>query len=676
MRLYVYNFLVNRHSGIKSRYHKVHDGASGIRRLYSYVYLLWLNICYYLFFCHRLGENADALVYEKKKLRTDVSESAGCRRQSIQKLIEELLKYEVISFDLFDTLVFRPFSEPADVFYLSGEKMGILDFKRIRMEQEYLKRCEQFSASGSYEITLSDIFNRMERETGLSAKEGIKAEWQTEVSLCYANPYMQQVYQNLLRAGKRIIITTDMYLPKECLEQILENCGYQGYQKLYVSNVYGKSKADGSLYKEVLKENPKHMVHVGDHPVSDVKMAKRAGITAVYYPNVNRLGMSSRSYDMSPVIGGAYRGIVNAHLYNGKDQYSMEYEYGFIYGGLFAAGYCHFIHTYCKLHQIKKIVFLSRDGDILKQVYDRLYPDETTIYAYWSRSAGTKLMAGYDRYDYFRRFLYHKVNQGICIQKILEAMELSKLAEEYPDPEELLTDKNVETVKAFLQERYDRILQTYEGAQKAAEVYYTRLLSDTEQAAVVDIGWAGSAAIFLSYLTEQIWKLPCKITGILAGSNTIHNTEPDASEMYFKTGRLVSYLYSLSDNRDVMKKHDPAKNYNLYWELLLSSAKKPLKGFALTESIRKDQMEYEIDSEDDRIAFYFGKPDDNQAGILEIQKGILDFVEEYDRHFKNYPYMYEISGRDAYAPMLAASGYHERYLKEIYRRFCLRANVE
>ena len=146
--------------------------------------------------------------------------------------------------------------------------------------------------------------------------------------------------------------------------------------------------------------------------------------------------------------------------------------------------------------------------------------------------------------------------------------------------------------------------------------------------------------------------------------------------MYFKTGRLVSYLYSLSDNRDVMKKHDPAKNYNLYWELLLSSAKKPLKGFALTENIRKDQMEYEIDREDDRIAFYFGKPDDNQAGILEIQKGILDFVDEYDRHFKNYPYIYEISGRDAYAPMLAASGYHERYLKEIYRRFCLKVNVE
>ena len=676
MRLYVYNFLVNRHSGIKSRYHKVHDGASGIRRLYSYVYLLWLNICYYLFFCHRLGENDDAVVYEKKKLQTDVSESAGSRWQSIQELTEELSKYEVISFDLFDTLVFRPFSEPADLFYLSGEKMGILDFKRIRMEQEYLKRCEQFSTSGSYEITLSDIFNRMERETGLSAKKGIKAEWQTEVSLCYANPYMQQVYQNLIRAGKRIIITTDMYLPKECLGQILKKCGYQGYQKLYVSNAYGKNKADGSLYKEVLKENPEPMVHVGDHPVSDVKMAKRAGITAIYYPNVNRLGMSSRSYDMSPVIGGAYRGIVNAHLYNGKDQYSMEYEYGFIYGGLFVAGYCHFIHTYCKLHQIKKILFLSRDGDILKQVYDRLYPDETTIYAYWSRGAGTKLMAGYDRYDYFRRFLYHKVNQGIRIQKILEAMELFQLAEEYPNPKEVLTDKNVETVKVFLQERYDRILQTYEDAQKAAKIYYTRLLSDTEQAAVVDIGWAGSAAISLSYLTEQIWKLPCKITGILAGSNTIHNTEPDASEMYFKTGRLVSYLYSLSDNRDVMKKHDPAKNYNLYWELLLSSAKKPLKGFALTENIRKDQMEYEIDREDDRIAFYFGKPDDNQEGILEIQKGILDFVDEYDRHFKNYPYMYEISGRDAYAPMLAASGYHERYLKEIYRRFCLKVNVE
>ena len=90
-------------------------------------------------------------------------------------------------------------------------------------------------------------------------------------------------------------------------------------------------------------------------------------------------------------------GIVNNKLYNGTEQLSMEYEYGYIYGGLFVLGYCDFIHTYARVHGIDKLLFLSRDGDILKQVYDRLYPDDATEYACWSRKAATILMAKYNR---------------------------------------------------------------------------------------------------------------------------------------------------------------------------------------------------------------------------------------------------------------------------------------
>mgnify|MGYP006974362159 CR=1 FL=1 len=53
----------------------------------------------------------------------------------------------------------------------------------------------------------------------------------------------------------------------------------------------------------------------------------------------------------------------------------MEYEYGYIYGGLFVTGYCSFIHDYCRQHDVDKILFLSRDGDILKQAYELLYPE-------------------------------------------------------------------------------------------------------------------------------------------------------------------------------------------------------------------------------------------------------------------------------------------------------------
>lgn len=59
------------------------------------------------------------------------------------------------------------------------------------------------------------------------------------------------------------------------------------------------------------------------------------------------------------------------------------------------------------------------------------------------------------------------------------------------------------------------------------------------------------------------------------------------------------------------------------------------------------------------ITLQFGKYDANQEGIKEIQQGILDFAADYKEHFKDFPYMFNISGRDAYAPMLVAASHNE-----------------
>lgn len=75
------------------------------------------------------------------------------------------------------------------------------------------------------------------------------------------------------------------------------------------------------------------------------------------------------------------------------------------------------------------------------------------------------------------------------------------------------------------------------------------------------------------------------------------------------------------------------------------------------------------------ITLYFGKYDANQSGIKEIQKGIMDFADDYIEHFKDFPYMFNISGRDAYAPMLVAASNNEKYLKEIEKKFNLEINV-
>lgn len=683
MKLSIYNFLVNTHAGIRERYHTFHDNATGIKKYLSWFYLLGLNFCYYVLRMHFLGEKRDVAIYEEKELLTGRSESeqASAEIPAVEEYIGKLKQFDVISFDIFDTLIFRPFSEPTDLFFFLGEKLSFMDFKRIRMEMEYKARQKNFKEQGHYEITLAQIWELMEHETGISAADGMALEQELEQHFCCANPFMKAVFDELIRLGKEIIIVSDMYLPSECLEKILQGQGYTGYRKLYVSCEYGKNKASGELYN-IVHDDIEHemkagqsfsVIHVGDNPVSDQQMAQRAGWAVMPYVNVNKNAKLYRPYDMSAVIGGAYRGIVQNHIWNGLKKYSMAYEYGYIYGGPFVLGYCQYIHRYAGKNSMDKILFLSRDGDILKQVYDRLYPDDCTEYVYWSRRAATKLLAVCDKYDYFRRFVYHKVNQGYTIRKILEAMELLDLVMEQNDDgtpaiwqadnlEVQLTDKNAHLLVDGLQQSWDKVLKVYGPQHESAKQYYSEVLSGCSRACAVDIGWAGSGAVALHKLVEKYWNIPCEITGLIAGTNTVHNVEPDASESFLQSGRLQAYLYSQANNRDLLKKHDLNRDYNVYWELLLSSPTKQFVGFDLDEV--------------GQVKLCFGKYDHNLEGIREIQQGILEFVTDYTEHFSAYPWMFKISGRDAYAPMLAAAGENEKYLKTVKKLFSLEVNVE
>lgn len=668
MRYRIYNFLVNRYPEIRERYHRMHDNATGLKVPLSWLYLLALNIRVRLPGCSLHTQEKNEYIMEEKHVPTGTSESelAASEVMRPKELAEFLAGYDVISFDVFDTLLFRPFSSPTDLFFFVGEKLLFLNFKELRIRFEREAREEKRSRCGRGEVTLSEIWEKLSCETGISMEQGMQTELDCEEAFCYANPYMLSVYRLLQKQGKKVIAVSDMYLPSEFIRRLLKKAGYEEIEQVYVSCEHGAGKSDGTLFAKVKQELPDGMsvVHIGDNPHSDVKMAKKYGFAAYYYPNADRKTAAYRAQEMSPVIGGAYRGIVNHHLYNGTKRYGLAYEYGYIYGGLFVLGYCSFIHRYCGEQGVERLLFLSRDGDILKQAYELLYPGVHTEYVYWSRAAATKLMAQDNRYDYFRRFLFHKVNQGKTLADIFHAMDLERLLGLLPeefDKSDLLDESNVNAVKQFLEAHWEVVLAAYEEQESAAREYYAQILCGCKRACAVDIGWAGSGAISLAYLVERKWNLPCLITGIIAGTNTPHNEEMEAGEALLQSGRLVSYMYSSAHNRDLWKVHDPNRDYNIYWELLLASPTRQFLRFA-----RNEQGKTEL---------CFGKPDYNQEGICQIQKGILDFIRDYQVHFKEYPQMYHISGRDAYAPMLVAAGEHERYLARIKEMFDFKVGV-
>lgn len=586
---------------------------------------------------------------ETRPLPAKGSESSFSLRQPPEQLVEQLRRFDGITFDVFDTLVLRGVDRPEDAFFLVGAKLGYPDFQRLRVEAEQLARHKNRQNGGTGEVTLGEIWEELKKTTGLPVETGMEAELQVERALCRGNPYFLPVVEGLRRLGKPLGLLSDMYLPRAFVEQLVEDGGFGRFDWCLVSGEEGVSKWEGGLFARVGEKLPgkSSLAHLGDNPFSDQVQAREKGFTPFPYENVNRLGNPFRTQDMSRILGGVYRGIVNGKLHNGKEQFSQLYEYGYVYGGLFALGYCRFIRACAHQKQADRILFLSRDGEVLLELYRRLYPeDPRPVYAYWSRLAAAKVTAELFPGDYFRRFLWHKAEGGIPLEKVIRSMELAPLLPELCaakglGPKTPLTHKNAGAVQDYLTEAWDRVLKLYEPQRQAAKAYYRKLLSGSSRALAVDIGWAGSGAVSLWSAAEKLWGLDCDITGLVAGTNSAHTPERDAAEPFLLTGRLQSYLFSQRENRDLWGFHHPRQGHNLFWELLLGGEEGSLKGFypAAEKGWRLELGE-----------------NPHAREVREIHRGILDFAEDFLTVERRLGMEFPISGRDAYAPMLEVLG--------------------
>ncbi|MBO7218714.1 MAG: hypothetical protein J6V40_01915, partial [Clostridia bacterium] len=241
------------------------------------------------------------------------AESMGYQKEHTpQELVEKLAQFDVISFDIFDTLILRPFQNPSDLFMLVGHRLNQQDFRNIRIKAETKIRNKNINLGLGSEVTIYDIYNEVNRCTGVDVEIGLQTEFQTEKDFCFANPYMKQVYDGLIALGKTVIITSDMYYPHDMMVELLTSCGYTGFDKLYVSCDYNASKRDGHLYNEISKDyRVKKIIHVGDNFVSDIISANEKGLDTHYYANCHEQGLKHRAGGMSELVGSFYSGIVN-----------------------------------------------------------------------------------------------------------------------------------------------------------------------------------------------------------------------------------------------------------------------------------------------------------------------------------------------------------------------------
>lgn len=205
----------------------------------------------------------------------------------IGKSIDNLVvNTDFVSFDIFDTLILRKCGKPGMIFHLIDEIYAGFAEQRATANSDARK------LSDMEEITLDEIYSLLANVYGKEQAEKLKElEIKTELSQCVPNGEMLQYYNELLSDGKRIFLISDMYLPSDVIRQILEKCGIRGYEKLYVSSEYRKTKRSGSLFDLVLSEQslkPENLTHIGDHPLADYLIPGRKRIHTFLYKKMTK----------------------------------------------------------------------------------------------------------------------------------------------------------------------------------------------------------------------------------------------------------------------------------------------------------------------------------------------------------------------------------------------------
>lgn len=328
----------------------------------------------------------------KNRIKKTACFFLGVKPVNITGILE---KADTVSFDIFDSLVRRDVPSPDSVHKLVEQEF----FSRTGRElpNYYLKRTRAEATARTHaadcEITLQNIFSEIKSMNKEDKALLMELEQEIEYGVCYADSDMKDIFEQAVRTGKRVVLTSDMYLPEVTIRKILDKCGYCGYEKLYLSSSYGVTKASGQLYRHLLeddKSSSKTIVHIGDNIKSDYFQAGQAGLKPVLLrerPNTLRFHVAQRHESFNTAC---FRTFLTNHKPCGKDkQDALAVSIGYEVLGPLLGGYCRWLKTQTERYNIKKIFFLSREGSLLKRAYEELYPhqNETTAYLYVSRSA-------------------------------------------------------------------------------------------------------------------------------------------------------------------------------------------------------------------------------------------------------------------------------------------------
>ena len=213
-----------------------------------------------------------------------------CSVYTRDALIREIENHDIISFDIFDTLVMRTVYYNKDVFRQMAQQLDPIwgiDFFTARTQAEATLSRETYPY-------IEEIYDDVVRQCPcLKGQEAalIAQELALEKAVIIPRQDVVSVFDIAKQLGKMVNIVSDMYFHEDAIRSILDNAGISGYEKLLVSSEYRSSKPQ-HLFEKYLAEIPAgRCLHIGDSWACDILPAGKLGIDTF------RLKMSTEIYE-------------------------------------------------------------------------------------------------------------------------------------------------------------------------------------------------------------------------------------------------------------------------------------------------------------------------------------------------------------------------------------------
>jgi len=551
---------------------------------------------------------------------------------------------DTISFDVFDTLILRPFRQPSDLKCMLEDKWQkenrrcLLSFADARAEAETSARV--WARGRKEDIDLYDVYNALEMTCGTSpdCAEAMRFyEMEAEIEYCQPRHSGVQLFQLARAMGRRVVLTSDMYLDSGTITSMLNKCGVDGWDAFLLSSEQNALKWNGGLYRCLLAElkaAPETILHIGDNWENDCIQPRKLGLRAMHHPRAMDV-MTDRRRTMLGALGlqtaSAFAGerslqsslsfrcmqalTANRFFDNGFAASAQEMNFasspallGYYAVGGHVLSVAQWLIRRAKADGVRKLVFLARDGWLVKEAVDLLLTEADGIATDYQPASRRCLLPALavNPTDFYAL----PVNTpAYSVKKLLELLDFCTA--EMPQEElrrqveeaGFAWEENFpgryryhEFIRWYLDHLYDG--RRHQQAYNALHAYYEPVL--TPDAACFDMGYSGR-------LQAALNQLACRSVPVYF----IHADDRNCPRLERAYDFEARCFYGMKPGMS-----------GAFREFLLSSDEPPCIGFRRTE---------------EGVVPVYGRSEYNSAArffIRQVQRNALQFVRDYTARFR------------------------------------------